>query len=264
MQVGSGEDTFERNFCCLFDSDTETGDTIFTEMLVGIFALRTISHHPAAFSSQPVDEFIAQPDSGRIGVDSNDDFFQILEVRLHEAVEPGEVRIGSGRHGDDTLKSGGDGGSSIQFTLVDDAGSLPQDGVDVVGNQFGTLHHFEEFRESTKLGVDQLLPLKVVETDATFLFAGLRHKFLLFGDAQGGYDGLRDATRLHQPTLRFFGKRGFRGIKHRTLEMLRNGCRTTFASCRTLGILTLFHIIGNIEISSTMVTVAMSRVDVDT
>ena len=32
MQVGSGEDTFERNFCCLFDGDTETGDTIFAEM----------------------------------------------------------------------------------------------------------------------------------------------------------------------------------------------------------------------------------------
>lgn len=37
MQVGSGEDPFERNFCCLFDGDTETGDTIFAEMLVGIF-----------------------------------------------------------------------------------------------------------------------------------------------------------------------------------------------------------------------------------
>lgn len=96
MQVGSGEDTFERNFCCLFDGDTETGDTIFAEMLVGIFTLWTVSHHPAAFSSQPVDEFIAQPDSGRIGINGNDDFFQILEVRLHKTVDPGEVRIGSG------------------------------------------------------------------------------------------------------------------------------------------------------------------------
>ena len=74
-------------------------------------------------------------------------------MRLHKTVEPGEVRIGSGRHGDDTLKSGGDGGSSIQFALVDDAGGLPHNGVDVVGNQFGTLHHFEKFRESAKFGV---------------------------------------------------------------------------------------------------------------
>ena len=183
MQVGSGEDTFERNFCCLFDGDTETGDTIFAEMLVGIFTLRTVSHHPAAFSSQPVDEFIAQPDSGRISINGNDDFFQVLEVRLHKTVEPGEVRIGSGRHGDGAFESGGDGRSSIQFPLVDDAGGLPQDGVDVVGNQFGTLHHFEKFRESAKFGVYQLFPFKIVEADATFLFAGLRHKFFLFGDA---------------------------------------------------------------------------------
>lgn len=183
MQVGSGEDTFERNFCCLFDGDTETGDTIFAEMLVGIFTLWTVSHHPAAFSSQPVDEFIAQPDSGRIGINGNDDFFQILEVRLHKTVDPGEVRIGSGRHGDGAFESGGDGRSSIQFPLVDDAGGLPQDGVDVVGNQFGTLHHFEKFRESAKFGVYQLFPFKIVEADATFLFAGLRHKFFLLGDA---------------------------------------------------------------------------------
>lgn len=67
--------------------------------------------------------------------------------------------------------------------LVDDAGGLPQDGVDVVGNQFGTLHHFEKFRESAKFGVYQLFPFKIVEADATFLFAGLRHKFFLLGDA---------------------------------------------------------------------------------
>ena len=185
-------------------------------------------------------------------------------MRLHKTVEPGEVRIGSGRHGDGAFESGGDGRSSIQFPLVDDAGGLPQDGVDVVGNQFGTLHHFEKFRESAKFGVYQLFPFKIVEADATFLFAGLRHKFFLFGDAQGGYDGLRDATRLHQPTLRVFGKRGFRGIKHRTLKMLRNGCRTTLTGCHTFGILALFHIIGNIKIGATMITVTVARVDVDT
>ena len=42
-----------------------------------------------------------------------------LEVRLHKTVEPGEVRIGSGRHGDGAFESGGDGRSSIQFPLVD-------------------------------------------------------------------------------------------------------------------------------------------------
>ena len=60
-------------------------------------------------------------------------------------------------------------------------------------------------------------------------------------------NGLRDATRLHQPTLRVFGKRGFRNIEHRTLKMLRNGCRTTLAGYRTFGIPALFHIIGNIK-----------------
>lgn len=123
--------------CRLFDGDTETGDTIFAEMLVGIFTPDRKSP-PGSVQLQPVDEFIAQPDSGRIGINGNDDFFQVLEVRLHKTIEPGEVRIGSGRHGDGAFESGGDGGSSIQFALVDDAGGLPHNGVDVVGNQFGT------------------------------------------------------------------------------------------------------------------------------
>lgn len=46
--------------------------------------------------------------------------------------------------------------------------------------------------------------------------------------------------------------------------MLRNGCRTTLAGCHTFGILALFHIIGNIKISATMITVTVARVDVDT
>ena len=46
--------------------------------------------------------------------------------------------------------------------------------------------------------------------------------------------------------------------------MLRNGCRTTLAGYRTFGIPALFHIIGNIKISATMITVTVARVDVDT
>ena len=87
-------------------------------MLVGIFTLRTVSHHPAAFSSQPVDEFIAQPDSGRISINGNDDFFQVLEVRLHKTVEPGEVRIGSGRHGDALLNPAAMEEAASTFPLV--------------------------------------------------------------------------------------------------------------------------------------------------
>ena len=46
--------------------------------------------------------------------------------------------------------------------------------------------------------------------------------------------------------------------------MLRNGCRTTLAGCHMFGILALFHIIGDVEISATMITVTVARVDVDT
>lgn len=46
--------------------------------------------------------------------------------------------------------------------------------------------------------------------------------------------------------------------------MLRNGCRTTLAGCPSLRLLTLLIIVGNVEIGSAMVAVAMPGVDIDT
>ena len=66
---------------------------------------------------------------------------------------------------------------------MDDAGSLPDKGVDVVRNQFGTLHHFEMLFPTAEFRVHQLPAFKIVEADTTLLRAELRHKFLLFRDA---------------------------------------------------------------------------------
>ena len=56
-------------------------------------------------------------------------------------------------------------------------------GVDVVRNQFGTLHHFEMLFPTAEFRVHQLPAFKIVEADTTLLRAELRHKFLLFRDA---------------------------------------------------------------------------------
>ena len=88
-----------------------------------------------------------------------------------------------GRDGNHAFESGGNGGSCVQFAFVDDAGSLPDKGVDVVRNQFGTLHHFEMLFPTAEFRVHQLPAFKIVEADTTLLRAELRHKFLLFRDA---------------------------------------------------------------------------------
>lgn len=58
---------------------------------------------------------------------------------------------------------------------------------------------------------------------------------------------------------------GFRGVEHRTLKMLRDdGCRTTLTSRLALCFLTFFGVVGDVEVGSAMVAVAMAGVDVDT
>ena len=88
VQVGSGENAFEGNFHRLFDSDAETFEAIFDEMFIGVLAVRPVGDHAATLGTEAVDKFVAQADSGGIGVDGDDDFFQVLEVGFHETVEP--------------------------------------------------------------------------------------------------------------------------------------------------------------------------------
>lgn len=48
------------------------------------------------------------------------------------------------------------------------------------------------------------------------------------------------------------------------VEMLGNGrCRTTFTGSLSLGFRTLFGIVGDVEVGSAMVAMAMPRVDID-
>ena len=264
VQIGGGEDAFKRDFFRLLDGDAKAVDPIFDKMFIGILAPRSVDGHTAAFGTQTVDQFVTQFKPGRVGVNGYDDVFQILEVRLHEAVEPRKVRVSSGRYGDHAFESGGKGGRGIQFAFVDDAGVLSQHGIDIVGNQFGSLHHFEIFGTAAEFGVDEFPVLKIVETDAPLFRAGLRHELFLLRDAQTGDDGLRNATRLYQPTFRSFGKRRLRSVEHRTVEMLGNGrCRTTFTGSLSLGFRTLFGIVGDVEVGSAMVAMAMSCVDID-
>lgn len=76
---------------------------------------------------------------------------------------------------------------------------------------------------------------------------------------------MRDTARFDQPTFRGVGKGGFRGVEHRTLKMLRDdGCRTTLTSRLALCFLTFFGVVGDVEVGSAMVAVAMAGVDVDT
>ena len=88
VQVGGGENAFEGNFHRLFDSDAETFEAIFDEMFIGVLAVRPVGDHAATLGTEAVDKFVAQADSGGIGVDGDDDFFQVLEVGFHETVEP--------------------------------------------------------------------------------------------------------------------------------------------------------------------------------
>ena len=265
VQVGGREHPFERNLRRLLDGYPQTGNPVFAQMFVRILAAGPVRHHTATLGTQTVDQFVTQLQSGRIGIDGNDNLRQILEMRLHETVEPGQVRVGSGRDGNHALESGGKGRGGIQFAFVDDAGSLSEHGVDVVGNQFGTLNHLEMLRvHTTEFRVDQLSVLEIVEADATLLLTGLRHEFLLFRDAQSGDDALRDATCLHQPTFYRFGKCSPCRIEHRTLEMTGNGCRTTLAGSTPFGFLTLFRFVGNVKVRPAMITVTMPRINVDT
>ena len=87
MQVGSGENAFEGNFHRLFDSDAETFEAIFDEMFIGVLAVRPVGDHAATLGTEAVDKFVAQADSGGIGVDGDDDFFQVLERSSHERLE---------------------------------------------------------------------------------------------------------------------------------------------------------------------------------
>ena len=133
------------------------------------------------------------------------------------------------------FESGGKGGRGIQFAFVDDAGVLSQHGIDIVRESVRLLHHFEVFGTAAEFGVDEFPVLKIVETDAPLFRAGLRHELFLLRDAQTDDDGLRNATRLYQPTLRSFGKRRLRSVEHRTVEMLgtADAARRLRAACRS-------------------------------
>ncbi len=88
VQVGGGENAFEGNFHRLFDSDAETFEAIFDEMFIGVLAVRPVGDHAATLGTEAVDKFVAQADSGGIGVDGDDDFFKSSKWVSMKTVEP--------------------------------------------------------------------------------------------------------------------------------------------------------------------------------
>lgn len=59
-------------------------------------------HHLAAVHAQAAHQFVAQLHSALVGIHGQDDFRLVIEVRLHEAVQPLKVRasgsVGYGHH----------------------------------------------------------------------------------------------------------------------------------------------------------------------
>lgn len=107
---------------------------IYLQVLVGILAVGAVAHDAAAFGTEAADQLFAQPHAGRVGVYGDVDEPFVLEVGLYEAVQPGEVGVGSGGHGDGVCASDGDERGGVQLTLGDDAFGGADDGIDVVGD----------------------------------------------------------------------------------------------------------------------------------
>ena len=78
-------------------------------------------------------EFLPERLPCRVLVYGDVDGLLVFEVRLHEAVQPREVALGAGGHGDDVLASGGDDGCRVELAFGDDALRGAEDAVHVVG-----------------------------------------------------------------------------------------------------------------------------------
>ena len=192
--VFGGEDAFEGDFFGLLDADAEAFGTEFHQVFVGILAALAEVHDAAAFHSEATREFLPERLPGRVLVYGDVDGLLVFEVRLDEAVQPREVALGTGGHGDDVLASGGDDGCRVELAFGDDALRGVQNAVHVVGDELGSLHHHEVLPGATVLGVDECSVLEVVEADAVLLLAGFGQAHRLFGDAQGAQQFLRQAA----------------------------------------------------------------------
>ena len=107
-------------------------------------------------------------------------------MRFYKPVHPIEVILRSGRHGDYVFSSGTHEGTGVELAFGNDAFRSIGNGVDIIGNQFGTGHHLEVFPTAAILGVDEHTVLEVVEAETVLHFVATRQLDALFGDAEIG------------------------------------------------------------------------------
>ena len=182
-------------------------------------------------------------------------------MRLHEAVQPREVALGAGGHGNDVLASGGDDGCRVELAFGDDALRGAEDAVHVVGDEFGALHHHEVFQGAAVLGVDERPVLEVVEADAVLLLAALRQAHRLFGDAQGAQQFLRQAAHGAPVAFQVLGELHPGRVEGGTAEVLGR-CGGLPVHVAALLLEAFFGVVGHVELVAAVVAVAQAFVQV--
>ena len=218
-------------------------------------------HDAAAFHSDAAREFLPERLPCRVLVYGDVDGLLVFEVRLHEAVQPREVALGAGGHGDDVLASGGDDGCRVELAFGDDALRGAQDAVHVVGDELGPLHHHEVLRGAAVLGVDERPVLEVVEADAVLLLAALREAHRLFGDAQGAQQLLRQAAHGGPVAFQVLGELHPGRVEGGTAEVLGR-CGGLPVHVAALLLEAFFGVVGHVELVATVVAVAQAFVQV--
>ena len=179
--VHGAEDSFQRDFRRLLHLLAEPRKIVLQQILVGILAAFPPGHHLAAVHAQAAHQFIAQLHSALVGIHGQDDFRLVIEVRLHEAVQPLKVRAsGSVGYGHHLFQSCGYQAEGIYLAFGDVALFLPFYGVYVPRNQLGSFHHLEMLCGIPEFHVFHYSVLQVREADAGFLLAGLRQEFQAF------------------------------------------------------------------------------------
>ena len=259
--VFGGEDAFQGHFFGLLDADAEAFGAVFHQMLVGILATLAEVHDAAAFHSDAAREFLPERLPCRVLVYGDVDGLLVFEVRLHEAVQPREVALGAGGHGDDVLASGGDDGCRVELAFGDDALRGAEDAVHVVGDELGPLHHHEVLQGAAVLGVDERPVLEVVEADAVLLLAALREAHRLFGDAQGAQQLLRQAADGGPVAFQVLGELHPGRVEGGTAEVLGR-CGGLPVHVAALLLEAFFGVVGHVELVAAVVAVAQAFVQV--
>lgn len=179
--VHGAEDSFQRDFRRLLHLLAEPRKIVLQQILVGILAAFPPGHHLAAVHAQAAHQFVAQLHSALVGIHGQDDFRLVIEVRLHEAVQPLKVRAsGSVGYGHHLFQSCGYQAEGIYLAFGDVALFLPFYGVYVPRNQLGSFHHLEMLCGIPEFHVFHYSVLQVREADAGFFLAGLRQEFQAF------------------------------------------------------------------------------------